>query len=114
MSWYRQGLQVTIGLMFDRLRSQTNVISSDIALNVSFQARPIKFPADQLSCLVNAKMFYKKIIMVTTYHLKTDNLWDICKPLVLEYSLDVFLVLQEAYSSKCSCFLVFVLKFGQS
>ena len=77
MCWYRQRLQVIIGLMSDCLQSQTDVTSPDIALDVSFQAQPIVFPADQLSCLVNAEMSCKKIIVVTTYHLRADDLWDI-------------------------------------
>ena len=115
MSWYRQGLQVTIGLMSDCLRSQTNVTSLDIALSVFSQAWPIIFLADQLSCLVNAEMLCKRIIVVTTYHLRVDDLWDIWELSVLEHSLDVLSVLWEAYSSDWFfCFFVFVLKFGQS
>ena len=114
ISRYRQGLQVNIGLISDRSGSQTNVIFLDIALNVSSQTWPIVFPADQLSCLVNTKMSYKKIIVVTTYQLRADDLWNIYKPLVLEQSLDVFPVLQKACSSKCSCFLIIILKFGRT
>ena len=73
MSWYRQGLQVTIGLMSDHLQSQTNITSLDIALDVSFQAWLIVFPANQLSCLISTKMPYRKIIMITTYHFRTDD-----------------------------------------
>ena len=114
MSWYRQELQVTIGLIFDRLWSQTNVTSSDIAFDVSFQARPIIFLADQLSCLVNAKMSYKRMIVVMTYHLGTDGLWDIWEPLVLEHSLDILSALQKVYStSEKLCFLVVFLQLGE-
>ena len=93
--------------MPDYLQSQTNVTSSDIALNVSSQARPILFPADQLSCLVNAKMFCKRIIVVTAYNLGADDLWDIGEFLVLQHFFDIFLALQKACSSsKKLCFLV--------
>ena len=59
-------------------------------------------------------MPYKRIIVVTTYHLGADNLWDIWEPLVLKHSFDVLPVLRKAYSSECFCFLVFILKFGKS
>ena len=55
----------------------------------------------------------QKIIVVTTYHLGADNLWDVCEPLVLKHSLDILLVLREACISECFCFLIFVLKIGQ-
>ena len=74
MSWYRQELQVIIELISDRLQSQTNITSLDIDLDAFFQARPIVFPANQLSCFVNTKMPYKKIIMMATYYLGTDDL----------------------------------------
>ena len=50
---------------------------------------------------------------MTTYHLGADDLCDVCEPSVLEHSLDVLPVLQKTCSSKCFCFLVFILKFGQ-
>ena len=47
---------------------------------------------------------------MTAYHLKADDLWDIWEPLVLEYSLDIFLVLWEAYKvSEKLCSLIVVL-----
>ena len=114
VSRYRQGLQITIGLMSDRLQSQTNVTSSDIALDISSQARPIVFPTAQLSCLVNTKMSCKRIIMVTTYHLGTDDFWDVKESLILEYSFDVFPALLKAPSSQHFCLFVVILQFGES
>ena len=57
-------------------------------------------------------MSYKKIIMVTTYHLKANDLWDIWEPLVLEHFLDFLPALRKASRSQNFYFLVFVLKFG--
>ena len=59
-------------------------------------------------------MLCKRIIVVTIYHLRADNLWEIWELSALEHSLDVLPVLRKAYSSECFCFLIFVLKFGQS
>ena len=72
------------------------------------------FPADQLSCLVNAEMFCKRIIIVTTYHLGADDLWDIWEPSVLEHSLDFLPALRKASSSQNFCFFVVVLQLGES
>ena len=55
----------------------------------------------------------KKIIVVTTYYLGADDLWDIWEPSVLEYSLNVLPLLRKTCSSEFLCFLVFVLQFGQ-
>ena len=98
--------------MADGFWSQANVASPDIALDVFPQARPIVFPADQLSCLVNAEMPCKKIIVVTTYHLGADNLWDIWELSLLEHSFDFFPALRKIFSSQNFYFFVFILKFG--
>ena len=114
MSWYKQGLQVTIGLMSDCFQSQTNVISSNIVLSISSQVRPIVYPADQLSCLVNAEMPCKRVVVVMIYHFKVDDLWDIWKPSVLKHSLNVLLVLRKALSSQYFCLFIIVLQLGES
>ena len=112
MIWYRQRLQVTIGLMFDCLQSQKNVTSSNINLDVSPKAQAIVFPADQLSCLVNTEMFCKKIIMVTTHHFGAHDLWDIQEPLILEHFLKIFSTLRKVLSSQRFCFFVVVSQLG--
>ena len=71
----------------------------DIAFNVSPQARPIIFLANQLSYLVNAKMPCKRVIVVATYDLVVDGFWDIWEPSVLKYSFDFFPVFRKASSS---------------
>ena len=88
---------------------------SDIVFDVLPQAWPIVFPADQLSCLINAEMPCKRIIMVTTYDLGTDDLWDVWEPLVLEHSLDVLPALRKACrgSEKLRLLVVF-LQLGES
>ena len=55
----------------------------------------------------------KKIIVVTTYHLRVDDLWDIWESSVLKHSLDILSLLRKICSSEFLCFLVFVLQFGQ-
>ena len=73
------------------------------------------FPADQLSCFVNAEMRCKKIIVVTTYDLGTDDFWNVWEPLVLEHSLDVFLAFRKVSRvSEKLCFLVIFLQLGES
>ena len=99
MSRYKQGLQVTIKLISDRFQSQTNDTSIAIAPDVSSQAQLIVFLTNQLSCFVNNKMPCKRIIVVTTYHLGMNNFWDVWEFLILEHSLDVFLVLWKTSSS---------------
>ena len=55
----------------------------------------------------------KWIIVVTTYHLRIDNFWDVWEALVLEHSFIIFLVFQKICKSKHFCFFVIVLKFGE-
>ena len=56
----------------------------------------------------------KKIIVVTTYDLETDDLWEVWEPLVLEHFLDVFPAFRKAFSSQRYCFFVVVLQLGKS
>ena len=99
--------------MADSFRSQASIASLDIALDVSLQARLKVFPADQLPSLVNAKMPCKKIIVVTTYQLGADDLWDIWESSVLEYSLDFLPALRKTSSSQNFCLFVIVLQLGE-
>ena len=57
----------------------------------------------------------KRIIVVTTYHLEADDVWDIWEPLVLKHSLEFFLALWKACkASKKLCFLVIFLQLRES
>ena len=35
-------------------------------------------------------MLYKQIVVVTTYHLGTDDFWDVWETLILKHSLNIF------------------------
>ena len=82
--------------MADGFGSWTHVASLNIGLDVLFQARPIVFLVNKLLCLINFKMSRKWIIIVTTYYLGTDKLWDVWEASVLKYSLIIFSALQKA------------------
>ena len=56
----------------------------------------------------------KRIIVVMTYDLGTDDLWDVWEPLVLEHSLDVLSTFRKAFSSQRYCLFVIVLQLGES
>ena len=52
--------------------------------------------------------------MVTTYHLRADDLWDIWESLLLQHSLDIFAALRKACSSSEKlCFLIVFLQLGE-
>ena len=59
-------------------------------------------------------MSCKRIIVVTTYHLGADDLWDIWESSVLELSLDIFPALRKASSSQSFCVFVVGLQLGES
>ena len=58
MDRYWQGLQITIGLIFDRFQGQTNVAAFDVALNIFSKAWLIIFPIDELFSFIDAKVSY--------------------------------------------------------
>ena len=60
-------------------------------------------------------MPYKRIIVMTIYHLKTDDCWDVWESLILEHSLNVFSALRKTCkASEKLCFLVIFLQLGES
>ena len=73
MSWHRQGLQVSIGLVFDCLWAQAYVTAFDIGLNVFSEAQPIVFPADEVLSFIDAKMSYQKVVVVLTDKLCSND-----------------------------------------
>ena len=56
MRRYKQGLQVSIGLMSDCLWAQAYVTAFDISLSVFLKARPIVFPSDEVLGFIDTKM----------------------------------------------------------
>ena len=59
-------------------------------------------------------MFCKWIIVVRTYDLVTDNIWDVWEASVLEHSFDVLPLFWKVCSSECLGFLVIVLQLEKS
>ena len=58
MSRYKQGLQISIGLVSDCFWAQAYVTAFDIGLNIFSEARSIVFPANEVFGFINTKMFY--------------------------------------------------------
>ena len=56
MIWYMQELQLAIGLVFDCIWTQTYATAFDIVLNISSEARPIVFPANEVLGFIDTKM----------------------------------------------------------
>ena len=56
----------------------------------------------------------KKIIVITTYYLGTDDCWDVLKSLILEHSFDIFPALWKACRVfEKLCFFVVFLQLGK-
>ena len=73
MSWYRQRLQVSIGLVSDWLWAQAYVIAFDIGLNVFLEARPIVFPTDEVFGFIDTKMICQRVVVVSTDELHSND-----------------------------------------
>ena len=56
MSGYKQGLQISIGLMSNSLWTQAYITTFDIDLNLSWETRLIVFSANEVPGFINAKM----------------------------------------------------------
>ena len=50
--------------MFDRFQDQTNVVASDIGLNIFFEIWPIILPANEIFYFINTKMICQKVIVM--------------------------------------------------
>ena len=73
MSQYRQGLQVSIGLVFDCFWAQAYVTAFDIGLNVFLEAQPILFLADEVLDFIDTKISYQRLVVVSTDELCLNN-----------------------------------------
>lgn len=60
-------------LISDNFQYQIYIAAFDISFNVSLQAQPIVFPADQLFSFFDSKIIYKKVIMMLVDKLEVDN-----------------------------------------
>ena len=50
---------------------------------------------------------------MTTYHLRTNDIWDVWETLVLKYPLDIFSNFWKTYRFERFYFFVIILKFGE-
>ena len=73
MNWYKQGLQVSIGLVSDCFSAPAYVTAFDIGLNVFSEAWLIVFPADEVFNFVDAKMSCQRVVMVSTDELCSND-----------------------------------------
>ena len=94
MGRYWQGLQVTIGLMSDRFRGQTNVAAFDVGLNILFEARPIIFPADELFGFIDTKMACQRVVVVPVNELGSNDFRYKRQTLVVQHPINVLVSIQ--------------------
>ena len=73
MGRYSQGLQVTIGLISDRFRGQTNVAAFDVGFNILPEARPIIFPTNELSGFIYTKVPCQWVVVIPANELCSKN-----------------------------------------
>ena len=73
MSRYKQGLQVSIGLVSNCLWAQAYVIAFDIGFNVFSKARPIVFLADEVFGFIDIEMSCQRVVIVLTNELCLNN-----------------------------------------
>ena len=66
MSWYRQGLQVAIGLVPNCFWTQIYVTAFDIVLNIFSETWPIVFPANEVFGFIDTKISGQRVVMVST------------------------------------------------
>ena len=73
MSWYRQELQMCMGLMSDCFWVQAYITVLDMELNMFSEARPIVFPANKVLGFIDTKMFCQSVVMLLTDLLYLDG-----------------------------------------
>ena len=96
--------------MPNNLRSQINIAVFNISFNILTQHKPVIFSNNELSSLVNLKIASKKIVMVLTDQLRSNNLRNIREALILKHSLNIFLAFRKLYIPQFSCLLIIVLQ----
>ena len=73
MSQYKQGLQVSIRLVFDCFWAQAYLTAFDISLNVFLEAWPIVFLANEVLGYINAKMTCQRVVVTSTNEFDSDG-----------------------------------------
>ena len=73
MSWYRQGLQISIELLSDFFWVQAYVTAFDIDLNVFSEARPIVFLADEVFDFIDTKMSCQRVVIMSIDELYSND-----------------------------------------
>ena len=96
--------------MPNNFESQTNIAAFNVGFNILTQHRLVIFSDNQLSNFVNLKMACKKIVIMLTDQLKSNNLRHVEKTPILEHFLNIFLALKKLYSSQLSCLFVVALQ----
>ena len=94
--------------------SRANIAAFNVDFNILMQHRPIILSSNQLLGLVNLKMVYKKIVMILTDQLRSNNFRDVKKVLILEHSLNIFSYFKKLYSLQFSCLIVVFFQIWES
>ena len=70
-----QQLKVTIGLVSDRFRSQTDVTTFDIGFYIVPESEPERFSGNKLLSFFDSKMTSKWVVIMSADELCLDDFW---------------------------------------
>lgn len=80
-------------IAYDKLLSRPNrFIALYIGFNVFMESWPQIFSNNQFSSFFDSKIVNQKMIVIIVNYLRINNFRDIWKPLIMEYTLQIFLV----------------------
>lgn len=92
------------------LESQINIVAFNIVFNISTKYRLIILPNNKLSSLINPEIAYKKIIIMSTDQLKSNDLRDVEEISILEHFFNIFPAFKKLCNSYFFYFLIFALQ----
>ena len=96
--------------MPNSFRSQANIVAFNICFNILMQCKPVILSCNQLLGLVNAKMACKKIVVILTDKLRSNDFRNVKEALILKHSFDIYPSFKKLCSLQFFYLIVIILQ----
>ena len=96
--------------MPNSFESQANIAAFNIGFNIMIQCRPVILPGNQFLGLVNPIMVCKRIVVMLTNQLRSNDFRDVGKTPILEHFYDIYPSFWKVCSPQFSCLIVVALQ----
>ena len=100
--------------MLNSFGSHANIAAFNIGFNILTQRRPVIFPSNQLLGFINPEMACKKIVVMPTDQLQSNDPRNVRKASILKHSFNVFPSFRKLYNPQFFCLIIVALQVWES